>query len=122
MRKCLECNDEINGRVDQKFCSVYCKSAYHYKENQKKETGLFKSIDNALKQNRRILKEYNKGGKAIVRKEVLLDEGFNPKFFTHYWKNNKGEVYLFCYEFGFLETKDNNKTKYVLVKWQDYMK
>jgi len=32
---------------------------------------------------------------------VLIDQGFNPKFFTHYWKNNKGDVYLFCYEYGF---------------------
>jgi hypothetical protein len=47
--------------------------------------------------------------------------GFNPKYFTHYWKNKKGNVYLFCYEFGFLETQEQNKKKYVLVQWQDYM-
>jgi hypothetical protein len=51
----------------------------------------------------------------------LLDEGFDPKYFTNYWKNPKGDVYLFCYEYGFLARKENGRQKYVLVKWQGYM-
>ena len=47
--------------------------------------------------------------------------GFNPKYFTHYWKNQKGDVYLFCYEFGFLKRTENGKAKYILVEWQKYM-
>ena len=66
-------------------------------------------------------KLFNKAGKAIVRKEELLAEGFNPKYFTHYWKNEKGDVYLFCYEFGFLAKEEQGKQKFVLVKWQQYM-
>jgi len=121
MRICPECKKEIIGRVDKKFCSSYCKSAFHNQLNKVKEDNLFKKIDDQLKRNRRILKEYNKAGKATVRKSTLLDEGFDPKYFTHYWKNKKGEVYLFCYEFGFLERSENNKQKYVLVQWQEYM-
>lgn len=121
MRKCPECGKEITGRVDKKFCSSYCKSAYHYQINRDKDDNLFKKIDEQLRLNRRILKEYNKAGKATVRKPTLLDEGFNPKYFTHYWKNKKKEVYLFCYEFGFIERFENDKAKYVLVQWQDYM-
>ncbi|WP_369412192.1 hypothetical protein [Hanstruepera marina] len=71
--------------------------------------------------NRRILKEFNKAGKAVVRQSVLIGEGFDPKFFTHYWKNQKGDVYLFVYEYGFLSKKENGNDKYVLIKWQDYM-
>ena len=71
--------------------------------------------------NRKLLKQYNKAGKSIVRKEELLKVGFNPNRFTHYWKNKKGDVYLFCFEFGFLEKKEGSKQKYVLIKWQDYM-
>ena len=74
-----------------------------------------------MKLNRRLLKQYNKAGKAVVRKKDFVQAGFNPKFFTHYWKNQKGDVYLFCYEFGFLERQENGKPKYVLVQWQDYM-
>lgn len=121
MSKCQECGETITGRVDKKFCSIYCKSAYHNQINKDKEDNLFKKIDKQLKLNRRILKEYNKAGKATVRKSTLISEGFNPKHFTHYWKNQKGDVYLFCYEFGFLELKEHGKLKYVLVQWQEYM-
>ena len=120
-RICIGCGDPITGRADKKFCKESCKSAYHYLRSIEKEDSFFKYIDKQLKTNRRILKEFNKAGKATVRKEVIIDEGFNPKFFTHYWKNRKGDVYLFCYEYGFLSRVENNKEKYVLVKWQDYM-
>ena len=121
MKKCLYCNEEVKGRTDKLFCTSYCKSSYHYQEALNKEDNLFKSIDKQLRLNRRVLKNYNKAGKAIVRKEELFNEGFNPKYFTHYWKNQKGDVYLFCYEFGFLEKQENGKPKYVLVQWQNYM-
>ena len=68
-----------------------------------------------LKTNRRILKEYNKSGLSTECKELLLKEGFSPQFFTNYWKNNKGQVYLFCYEFGFMELKKATSIKYVLI-------
>lgn len=121
MRKCLFCGDLLEGRIDKIFCTPSCKSSHHYKMSQNKDANIYNRIDNQLKQNRRILKNYNKAGKATVRKELLLSDGFNPKFFTNYWKNQKNEVYLFCYEFGFLERRDNGKVKYVLVHWQDYM-
>ncbi len=65
----------------------------------------YSRVDKQLKLNRRILKIYNKAGKVTVRTNVLLDLGFDPNFFTHYWKNNKDEVYLFVYEFGFMKKK-----------------
>jgi hypothetical protein len=82
---------------------------------------LYGVIDKQLKLNRRLLNHYNKAGKAVIRKTELLKAGFNPKYFTHYWKNQKGDVYLFCYEYGFLEKKEGEKVKYVLVQWQEYM-
>ncbi len=121
MRKCINCNEPVKGRSDKIFCTPYCKSSYHYQDSLDKEESLFKSIDKQLRLNRRLLKKYNKAGKAVVRKKALMSEGFNPKYFTHYWKNKKSEVYLFCYEYGFLEKKENDKLKYVLVQWQDYM-
>ncbi len=121
MRICSECGKELEGRVDKKFCSSYCRSAYHYQKYLDSDKSLFKQIDDQLKLNRRILKEYNKAGKATVRKEILLNEGFKPKYFTNYWKNSKGDVYLFCYEYGFIERKEHSRPKYVLVQWQDYM-
>ena len=78
-------------------------------------------VDKQLKTNRRVLKSYNKAGKSTVKREKLIEEGFDPNYFTHYWKNNKGQVYLFCYEFGFLAIHENDRPKYLLVKWQSYM-
>lgn len=118
---CPVCNESFDGRADKKFCSVYCKSAFQYKNNKDKDAGLFSKIDKQLKLNRRLLKQYNKAGKATVRKEILVNDGFNPKYFTHYWKNYNSEVYFFCYEYGFLSKMENGKEKYVLVTWQSYM-
>lgn len=121
LKVCLHCTKDLEGRTDKKFCTPYCKSSYHYQKSKESEDSLFQKIDKHLKTNRRLLKEFNKAGLATVRKEKLLSEGFNPKYFTHYWKNQKGQVYLFCYEYGFLELQQNQKEKYVLIKWQEYM-
>ncbi len=120
MTTCLYCKAEITGRTDKKYCSVYCKSAHQYQKRKLEET-LYYTIDKQLKTNRKLLKSYNKSGLSTIRKEKLISEGFNPNYFTHYWKNKKGQVYLFCYEYGFLEVKENNKQKFVLVTWQEYM-
>lgn len=120
MSECLSCGNIIIGRSDKKYCSVYCKSAHQY-QKRKSEEEQYYTIDKQLKTNRKILKTYNKSGLSTVRKEKLIAEGFDPKYFTHYWKNNKGQVYLFCYEYGYLSLKENQKEKYVLITWQKYM-
>ncbi len=121
-RLCQACQKVLEGRSDKKFCDPYCKSAFHYKRNQEEPKGLYSKIDKQLKKNRSLLKSYNKAGKSIVKTEILIQQGFDPNFFTHFWKNQKGDIYLFAYEFGFLLKKENQTNKYVLVKWQPYMK
>ena len=120
-KNCLYCDKELTGRTDKKYCDPQCKSAHQYEKAREQPERFYNKVDNHLRLNRRILKEYNKAGKAVVRKSVLIKEGFDPKFFTHYWKNKKGDVYLFVYEYGFLNKKEHDVEKYVLVKWQDYM-
>jgi len=121
MRKCVECGSEIDGRVDKLFCMPSCKSIYHYKRKKAQKNSLFKKIDKQLKLNRRLLAQFNQAGKSVIRKQNLIQNGFNPKYFTHYWKNKAGDVYLFCYEYGFLRKNERGKEKYVLVTWQKYM-
>lgn len=120
LKTCPVCGDLVMGRSDKKFCSKKCKSIDQYENRQKTEV-FYLEVDRQLKLNRRILKKYNKSGCTIMRKSELIVEGFNPKYFTHYWKNKKGDVYLFVYEYGFLTKNENGKEKYVLVIWQDYM-
>jgi hypothetical protein len=119
--KCKNCGTILQGRSDKIYCDNYCKSAYQYKNEKNNQSNFYLKVDKQLKKNRKILKAYNKAGKATVRAEELLKEGFNPNYFTHYWKNQKGDVYLFCYEYGFLKRMENNLEKYVLVTWQKYM-
>ncbi|NRB83500.1 MAG: hypothetical protein HRU49_06970 [Winogradskyella sp.] len=120
-KECMYCGKPLTGRIDKKYCDPQCKSAYQYKTAQEQPERFYNKVDNQLKLNRRILKAYNKAGKATVRTSILRDEGFDPKFFTHYWKNKKGDVYLFVYEYGFLKKRENDNRKYVLIQWQDYM-
>lgn len=122
VRECLCCQKELTGRSDKIYCDVHCKSAHQYQVTKTTGGTLFRQIDLQLKKNRAILKGYNKSGMAKVRSEVLFQEGFDPNFFTHYWKNKKGDVYLFVYEYGFLKRNERGRDKYVLVLWQEYMK
>ncbi|MBD0833757.1 MULTISPECIES: hypothetical protein [Aestuariibaculum] len=118
---CKSCGKELTGRSDKVFCDLHCKSSYHYRRSLEEAPRFYNQVDNQLKLNRKILKSFNKAGKATVRANVLKEQGFNSKFFTHYWKNQKGDVYLFVYEYGFLKKKEQNLEKYILIQWQDYM-
>ena len=120
-KHCLYCGEELVGRTDKKYCDLHCKSAYQYQQSKEQPQRFYNKVDNQLRLNRKLLKMYNKAGKSVIRASLLLNEGFNPKFFTHYWKNQKGEVYFFVYEYGFLKKSENQKSKYVLVTWQEYM-
>ena len=120
-KKCLHCHKLLKGRTDKKYCDLHCKSAYQYNKEKQNPQRFYNKVDNQLKLNRKILKEHNKGGKVTIRANVLLELGFDPTFFTHYWKNQKGDVYLFVYEYGFLNKSEQGKDKYILVTWQDYM-
>ncbi|GGW73219.1 hypothetical protein DFQ11_10847 [Winogradskyella epiphytica] len=121
IKTCKACGKILVGRSDKKFCDPYCKSTFHYKKSIQETPSFYLKVDKQLKKNRRILKSYNKAGKATVRGQILISKGFDPDFFTHYWKNYKGEVYLFVYEYGYLRKKERNIDKYILIKWQDYM-
>lgn len=120
-RKCLQCKMKIEGRPNKKFCDEYCRTTFNYNRTKNKPS-LFNKIHDQLMRNRKLLDYYNKGGTVTVRKELLTEKGFDPHYFTHYWKNTKGDVYLFCYEHGFLKKTANGKVKYILILWQDYMK
>jgi hypothetical protein len=121
LKKCLACDRDLQGRSDKLFCDAHCKSSYHYKKSLEETPKFFNRVDNQLKKNRRILKAFNKAGKATVRTNKLIELGFDPNFFTHYWKNKKGDVYLFVYEFGFLRREEHSVKKYILIQWQNFM-
>ncbi len=121
LKICKHCLKPLSGRRDKLYCDVHCKSAYQYHEMKTDGGNFYRRVDIQLKKNRAILKQYNKAGLAKVDAKALYKEDFNPNLFTHFWKNQKGDVYLFVYEYGFLKVRQHGKEKYVLIKWQEYM-
>ena len=101
-RKCLACDKSLQGRADKKFCNDYCRNAYN---NQLKasSSSTVRNINNILLKNRRIL-EHVLGAEDMgkTNKEKLLQQGFQFSYLTHTYTNKKGNVYSFCYEYGYL--------------------
>jgi hypothetical protein len=121
MKTCPICEEEVKGRSDKIYCSKKCASTAYYDVRLENDS-FFIEVDKQLKINRKILKKYNRSGYTTLRKELLVEEGFDPNYFTHYWKNTKNQVYLFCYDYGFLLVEQKGVKKYLLVEWQNYMK
>ncbi len=101
-RHCLECNTEIRGRADKKFCSDYCRNAYNNKLNTDSKN-LMRNINNRLRKNYRILDSFElKDGKTRTSKTRLLDKGFDFEFITNLYTTKKGTTYYFVYDLGYL--------------------
>lgn len=117
------CKKTVKGRSDRQFCSGYCKSEYHYTERKKMGKVYFKmEVDEILRKNRAILSRLNTRNGVTVSADILAEEGFNPRFFTHFWDNLSGERYYFCYDQGFREIKNSSYgDKFTLVFWQKGM-
>ncbi|CAN5170793.1 hypothetical protein BH11BAC6_BH11BAC6_15130 [soil metagenome] len=115
-RTCLACGKPVKGRIDKKFCDDYCRNVYN---NQSKmdEGALVRRITNTLKKNRRILAELL-GSEGMVKhpKSKFIEHGFQFKYHTHLYTNQKGNVYYFCFEYGYLPLEHD---WYLLVKRND---
>lgn len=112
-KNCLACGKTLQGRADKKFCNDYCRNAYN---NGLKTTNnsLVRTINNALLRNRRILESLlGENEMTKTTKERLVQQGFLFKYNTHTYSNKKGNVYFFCYEYGYLPLEHD---WYLLVK------
>lgn len=117
-RECKECGHKLKGRKDQKFCSDYCRNTFNNRLNED-STKYMRRINNILRKNRRILAELNPNGKITVDGISMAEEGFNFHYFTNMYKTQKGAIYYFCYDQGYLKMEND---QYMLVHKQDYVK
>lgn len=103
LKQCLECSKPLRGRVDKKFCDDLCRNVYNNKLNSHSSTYV-RNLTNILRRNRRILEEALPAGEEMVKttSSRLTDKGFQFKYGTHTYTNKKGNVYYFCFEFGYL--------------------
>lgn len=117
-RQCLECGDKLSGRKDRKFCSDYCRNTYNNRQNED-ATSYMRRINAILRKNRRILLALNPSGKCTVDAITLAEEGFNFHYFTNIYQTQKGGVYYFCYDQGYMRMENE---QFMLVHKQDYVK
>lgn len=113
-KTCLLCEKPLKGRSDKKFCDDYCRAAYN-NDLKSASNNYIRNINNALGKNRRILEGLLPEGEQMtkVNQDKLLRLGFQFKYTTHTYTNQKGNVYHFCYEYGYLSLENN---WYLIVK------
>lgn len=120
MKFCLSCNKELIGRTDKKFCDDQCRSTYHNRNRPQHEITI-QRINSALRRNRTLLAHFCPSGRSTVRKDVLVQSGYQYELFTHAYPFKNG-TYYFCYDYGYLPIKDEKGIeKMVIVQKQDYM-
>lgn len=116
-RQCLLCNEDFVGRSDKKFCSDQCRNAYN-NQHKKDHEQFIMHVNKVLRKNRMILHQLNPVGKSTIRKEYLLQMGFDFQYFTHTFTTSYNNTYKFCYEYGYLDIEGD---KILIVNWQNYM-
>mgnify|MGYP006048760859 FL=1 len=107
-KTCLLCEKPLKGRSDKKFCDDYCRAAYN-NDLKSASNNYIRNVNNALGKNRRILESLLPEGEQMAKanQDKLLRLGFQFKYITHTYKNQKGNVYHFCYEYGYLPLENN---------------
>jgi hypothetical protein len=101
---CINCEKQIKGRPDKKYCSSNCKNQYNY--NRRKQTkSETKAIDSILHRNREILDTLmgSKRVKMEISKTELTLMGFQYKYFTGTHINKVGKLYHIVYNFAWME-------------------
>jgi hypothetical protein len=107
VKACLTCGKSLKGRSDKKYCDDYCRNNFN---NQLNSPGnhFIRAVNSALRKNRRVLESFiQKEKTARAAREKLLQRGFQFKYHTHTYTNKKGNVYHFCYEYGYLALEND---------------
>ena len=116
---CQICGQTLVGRSDKKYCSDQCRAQVN-NQKRKEDAGerLMLDINRILRRNRSILKNLSPWGKTTIRKEYLVLEGFDFRYYTHQYQTRHSNTYHFCYEYGYLLLAED---KVLIVNWQPYM-
>lgn len=101
-KKCDNCDQEIFGRSDKRFCGDQCRVSFNNLRN-KLSARIIRKINKRLSHNYRILIELNpKGIAKKVKISTLNNAGFSFNYFTSiYITNESGNEYRYCYDHGY---------------------
>ena len=86
--KCLKCSKTLSGRADKKFCDSFCRNSFNNAFSSQEDV-FIKNINASIRKNRRILKTLSPQGKAIVRKDIAQQLGFDFNQFSSLFSSNK---------------------------------
>jgi hypothetical protein len=111
-RCCTTCSRVLHGRSDKKFCNEQCRNTYNNQLNSL-ANNYMRSIDHQLRRNRRILQQVLGQKPAhITHLNSLCTLGFAFAYCTHTNTSRKGNLYRFCYEYGYF-LLDNDQVRIV---------
>ena len=99
---CQECTTEFRGRTDKKFCSDYCRNAYHNRINRD-SNNLVRTVNNRLRKNYRILRGIAAmPGESPIGRSQLTDRGFDFNSITGIRATQKGRPCYCVYDMGYI--------------------
>ena len=108
-RRCEECGKELHGRIDQRFCNDLCRNDYNRKKRifeQRMEPEFIRQVINVLRRNYKILQRYNAvEDNRLVSRQELIERGFSFKFFTSIYQTQKGDIYKYVFDHGWMATE-----------------
>ncbi len=120
-RLCQNCGDQMTGRIDKKFCTIQCKSVFNNRARSDEEQNM-QTTNRLLRRNRTILKQLSPIGKNTVRKELMQELGFSFHYFSSIFKNQAGDIYYLCYDYGFHPFTQKGVERALIIQKQEYMK
>lgn len=80
---CLNCEEELFGRIDKKFCDSYCKSQYH-NERSLKNSSIVKEVNKSiLNLYKYFLKQLGNQAEVEISSLALREISSSLKWMTH---------------------------------------
>ena len=99
---CLECQSEFRGRTDKKFCSDYCRNAYHNRLNRD-SNNLVRTVNNRLRRNYRILRHIAATpGSGPIQRALLAGHGFDFDSITRIKPSHPAGPCYCIYDLGYV--------------------
>jgi hypothetical protein len=111
--KCIECQKEIVGRTDKRFCTINCKNNFNYRHRIETKK-ITKTVDGYLHRNREIIELLmGTSKKETFDRNVIVRTGFKFDYFTGIYTNKEGKMYRILYDYAWLDFSDQ---KILIVK------
>jgi len=111
-RLCLNCEKELFGRLDKKFCNDTCRNNFNRRRKTDHQQELSPEAQRTMRlirKNYDILRRLSSHRKlpCVISKHELTEQNFHFKFCTSIYQNQHKEIYFYCFEYGWKKTPDD---------------